>query len=204
MVVIPLMEEFRDRPLLLSAPTLERGVQRLVAAGELPLPACLRCGDGAANGVEVVLECERARARAGGGRRFLIVPGLFWMTWREEEWVEIRGRDTVVRTPVALCAECRGQLRGQATPGHLKSLLLTILLLAVSGLVGYFHLVAGVALAVVGLVVLGWLGPRVFRRRQQALKALLRRVPVYHQVLERYPWAVVNVSEAAPDEWGSG
>jgi hypothetical protein len=55
-VVVPLLEEFRDHPVLLSAPTVERRVRRLVAEGVLPsTDACLRCGDAAAKPVGIDL-----------------------------------------------------------------------------------------------------------------------------------------------------
>src|SRR5207253_2316210 len=109
-------------------------------------------------------------------------------TWWEEERVEIRGRDTDVAAPICLCAECCRQLRGPARSG---SGFLAVALLAVSGLLAYFHLVSGVGLAVFGLALLVWWRRRVSRRRQRALKGLLRKVPAYRQILEQYPWAVV-------------
>jgi hypothetical protein len=205
-VIVPLLDEFRDRPFLLSAASLERRVQRMIAEGELPsTDGCIRCGEGrAAQEVNVTLECERYTARAHGGQRFLIFPSLWvgwlWVAWwREEEWVEIRGRDTDVPTPICLCAECRRQFRGPARP---VSLLLAALLLAVSGLVGYFDVMAGVGLGAVGLVLLGWQRRRASNRRQRALKGLLRKVPVYRQVLENYPQAVVLVPQEELDSRG--
>src|SRR5262249_16479833 len=143
-VVIPLLEEFRDHSVLLSAATLELRVRRLIAEGVLPgTDACLQCGDGAAQPVAIKLECERYTARVSGGRRFLIIP-LFWVfvwtTWREPEQLEIRGRDTDVPTPVGLCAECWRKL---SAPAASRYLLVIALLLAAVGVVGYFNLVAG-------------------------------------------------------------
>jgi hypothetical protein len=44
-VIVPLLEEFRDCSLLLSSASLERRVERLIAAGVLPsTAACLQCG----------------------------------------------------------------------------------------------------------------------------------------------------------------
>jgi hypothetical protein len=188
-VIVPLLEEFRDRPLLLSAATLERRVQRLVAEGELPFGgACLQCGEeGGADLVKVSLECERYKVREHGGVGFLVLPWL-WVVWRQEKWVEIRGRDTDVTAPVRLCEECRREVRGAPGPGLLFPV---AVLLAVSGLVGYFHVAAGVGLAAAGLVLLVWRRRRAFRTRQRALKEMLRKVPLYRQVLQRYPRAIV-------------
>jgi hypothetical protein len=70
-------------------------------------------------------------------------------------------------------------------------MILAVLLLAFSGVVGYFHLVAGIGLAVVGLALLVATRCLVLRGWQRVLKGLLRKVPLYRQVLERYPYAVV-------------
>src|SRR6516165_5965018 len=71
-VVVPLLEEFRDRPVLPSAATVERRVRRLIAEGMLPSNAvCLRCNNVKARVMNVDLECERYTARKRGGQRFL-------------------------------------------------------------------------------------------------------------------------------------
>jgi hypothetical protein len=144
--------------------------------------------------VKVALECERYKVREHGGWGLLVLP-WFWVAWREEKWTEIRGRDTDVPAPVRLCAGCHRELRDPAGPGYL---LPATLLLAVSGLAGYFHVAAGVGLAAVGLVLLAWLRRRASRGRQRGLKGLLRKVPVYRQVLERYPRAVVVMPQGGP------
>jgi hypothetical protein len=190
-VVVPLLDEFRERPDLVSASTIERRVIRLVAEGELPLTGtCARCGAAEDGITRVILVCERYTARSGGGERFLIVPfitGVFWMSWREEEWTEIRGRDTDVIAPVCLCGLCLRHLRGR--PGRAY-------LLPAAAAVGAGVLV-GLANPVVGIVV-GWAGlvgvalwRRASRRgRQRELKQVLGRVPAYRQVLTRYRHAV--------------
>src|SRR5437660_1576113 len=70
-VVVPLLEEFQVRPVLLSAASLQRRVQRLVAEGELPIvSACARCGDvRTAQVVRVDLVCEKFWTRSSGGPR---------------------------------------------------------------------------------------------------------------------------------------
>jgi hypothetical protein len=191
-VVVPLLEEFRDHPVLLSATTVEGRIRRLIAEGVLPsTDACLRCGDVTAQLVGIDLQCERYKARASGGQRVLIIPflwGVFWATWREPERLEIRGRDTDVPAPVGLCEECRHQLRAPVAFWYVA---LTAFLLAASCIVGYFLPVAGIGLAVVALALLVVTRHLAVQSWQGALKGLLRKVPVYRQVLERYPWAVV-------------
>jgi hypothetical protein len=191
-VVVPLLEEFSDHPVLLSASTIERRVRRLIAEGLLPsTDACLRCGNEAVEPLGTALQCERYTARVSGGQRFLIIPllwGFVWARWGEPERLEIRGRDTDVPAPCSLCKACRGQLR---TPGASWYLLLTAVLLAASGVVGYFNFVAGIGLAAVGLVALVVTRCLILRRWQNVLKGLLCKIPVYRQVLKRYPYAVV-------------
>jgi hypothetical protein len=199
-VVVPLLEEFCDHPVLLSAATVERRVRRLIAEGVLPsTEACLRCGDGVAEPVGIDLQCERYTTRASGGQRFLIIPllwGLVWASWREPERLEIRGRDTDVPAPVGLCAVCQRQLRVPAASWYL---LLTALLLVACGIVGYFNVGAGIGVAVVGMVLLVVTRRLALRSWQTGLRALLRKVPVYRQVLERYPRAVVVMPREGPD-----
>jgi hypothetical protein len=198
-MVVPLREEFRDHPVLLSAATVECRVRRLIAEGVLPsTDACLRCGDVAAQPVDVELQCERYTARAAGGQRFLIIPlfwGVVWASWREPERLEIRGRDTDVPAPVGLCVACRRQLRAPSASGYV---LLTALLLAACGVVGYVNLVAGIALGVVGMALLVVMRGLALRGWQRMLRGLLRQIPVYRQVLERYPRAVVVMPKEGP------
>jgi hypothetical protein len=195
-VVVPLLDEFRDHPVLLSAATVERRIRRLIAEGVLPGNAvCLRCSDDKAQVMNVDLECERYSVRTHGGQRFLVIPliwGFLWATWREEKRVEVRGRDTDVPTPFALCAACQHQLR---PPARSLYLLLGALLLAASGALGYFSPAIAVGTAAVGLALLVLMRAFAVRRWQRSLKGLLGKVPAYRQVLEKYPRAVVVLSE---------
>jgi hypothetical protein len=150
--------------------------------------------------VNVNLECERYTARAHGGQRFLVIPflwGFLWAAWREEERVEIRGRDTDVAAPIALCANCQCQLRA---PSGALYLLFTVLLLAASGTLAYFSLAIGVGTAAAGLILLLLMRRLTIRSWQQALKVLLRKVPVYRQVLQRYPCAVIVFAHKGADK----
>ncbi len=208
-VVVPLLEEFRVRPHLLSAASIERRVRRLIAAGELPAAdTCACCGAEQAEVVRIELECERYTARAYGGERFLILPVfsfVFWMTWREEERVEVRGRDTDVPAPVCLCALCKSRFyrrAGWAYPA------LTALAVAAGGLVAlalflgelpvYLDVLAGLGVVLIGLLGLALWRRRDFQSRQRQLKALLSQVPLYRQVLERYRNALVVLPPEAP------
>jgi hypothetical protein len=192
-VVVPLLEEFQNRPLLLSAASVERRVQRLVAEGELPADdACARCGEvRATEVVETCLECEKSRTRTYGGFRFLIFPG-FWVWWHEERRVEVRGRDTVVPVPLCLCRECGSRLGG---PNRGASLAVVVSVLTVSALLTYFGVALGVGVGAAGLALWFWQKRRAWQRRQRELKSLLRHVPVYRQLLDKYPYATVLSSD---------
>jgi hypothetical protein len=195
-VVVPNLEEFQERSDLLSAMTIERRIPRLIAAGELPpSDGCARCGLArTADFTPIRLECERYTARSGGGQRLLIVPlfsALLWVWWREEEWVEIHGRDTDVFAPLCLCDQCRRHLRGRAGDIYWLTGALAI---AVGMLVGIANIVAGIGVAavgVLGVLLWRWIARRT---RQRELKQLLRRVPVYRQVLADYPDTIVVVA----------
>jgi hypothetical protein len=193
-VVVPLLDEFRDRPVLLSAATIERRVRRLIAAGELPLiDWCLNCGEvGTAGVVNLQLDCERASTRTSGGRRFLILP-FFSLTWHEEVRVEIHGRDTLLEAPVALCQGCRPHL---ARPPAWRSFLVAAGLLVLSGFLAYCDVLIGVSVMTIGLALFAGQRYLAERRRQRGLKEMLRRVPAYRQILDRYRYAVVLLPRA--------
>jgi hypothetical protein len=176
--------------------TIERRIPRLIAAGELPpSDGCARCGPaGTADFTPIRLECERYTARSGGGERFLVFPlfsALLWVWWREEQWVEIHGRDIDVRAPLCLCEQCRRHLRGRSGAAYR---LIGALAIALGVLFGIANVGAGIAVAAVGILgvlLWRWLARRT---RQRQLKQLLRRVPVYRQVLADYPNTVVVVA----------
>jgi hypothetical protein len=203
-VVVPTPEEFQGSSLLLSAMTVERRVRRLLAAGELPPPgACARCGRWPDVGVvDLWLECERSQVRAtGGSRPPLVLPFLsviLWLAWWEEERrVEILGHDTAVPVPLAFCPECA---RGLPCPRGAADLAAGAAVLALSACVSYFTLLAGIALGLVGLAAVLWWAWRRRLRWHRDLKALLRQVPAYGQLLDQYRFATVVV----PDDGAAG
>ena len=193
-VEVPLLEEFEACADLLSATTVEARIFRLVATGDLPaLGQCLECeAAGTRKVLRAVLDCERYTTHSEGGLRFLYIPFLFWAVWTEERRVEVRGHDTIVPAPVCVCGPCQKRLRQR------RGLPLTWILLAIfpmACILAFFHLAAGVLVAfaglLVGLPVFGLLRFLAHRRQQRSLRDLLRRVPVYRQMLDSYPGAVV-------------
>jgi hypothetical protein len=201
-VVVPLLDEFRERPHLLSAATLERRIRRLLAEGELPdTDACRGCGNEDARIVKVVAACERRSVHTSGGPSFLFIPlpwGFLWATMREETRVELRGRNTDIPTPISLCPACHRGLRRPSRP--LDGLALGLLLLAVIVLIfvvfnGYPLFLIGIGAAVVGMILVPWRRSRAWKRWDEAVKGLLRKVPVYRQVLEDYPHATIIIPQ---------
>jgi hypothetical protein len=95
--------------------------------------------------------------------------------------------------PLALCRDCA---RGLPCPSGGTDLAATAAVIAVSALVGYFSWVAGIAMGLVGLTAVLWRRQRRRVRWQRDLKALLRKVPAYGQLLDHYPFALVVL----PDE----
>jgi hypothetical protein len=202
-VEVPLLEEFDGRPNLPSAPTVEDRIAMLIADGELPpLGGCARCGhSNSAEKVDLKLECERYTAYAHGGDRFIIIPFFlftFWMWWSEEKRLEIVGRDTFIAAPICLCKGCQSLLRARDGWSYFGCAILAI---ALGGTIGYFDWVIGLVAAMTGLIAVAIWKRLVFTSRQKHLKTLLRKVPVYKQVLTSYPLALVIVPpQRDPDD----
>jgi hypothetical protein len=193
-VVVPLLEEFRQRPRLLSAPTLERRIQRLIAEGELPgTDACVRCGEPkGARAVIVRLECERTWVRKVGGSAGVLITPWFYVVWEGTEEVETHGRDTDYSLPLVVCPDCRRLLGGMSRTTCLAVAAPT---LVISLLLAFFSWALVVAVFAVAFVLLWVVANRAARRQQRVVKNLLRGVPVYRQLLERYPRATAVLRE---------
>jgi hypothetical protein len=187
---VPLLEELQTGRALISAATIERRIRRMISSGDLPADRlCARCGStDVTRPVDANVECERYRTKTSGGFRFLPIPGLFWVYWREEKRTETLGRDTDVKVVFHLCDGCRQQFRD---PGGWAWLIIAAALTAAVGVMVYLSSWAGLALLLVALGLPWWLRLRALKRRQRAIKQVLRVVPVYKQLLDRYPNALV-------------
>jgi hypothetical protein len=193
-VVVPLLEELDTGRVIVSAASIERRIRRMIASGDLPAGrSCERCETpDVGQRVNATIQCERYRSRTSGGLRFFYFPGLFWVYWNEEKRTEILGRDTDVPAPFCLCDECRNRLpRPRAAP----YLLLTVGLTTAAALLISQTSWVGVLLLPLALGIPWWLLRRALKRRQRAIKQALRRVPVYRQLLDRSPQAVVVLPE---------
>ena len=132
--------------------------------------------------------CERYSTRTSGGLRFLWLPGLLRITWREEQRTEILGHDTDVPAPFNLCDICRQQLGASSA---WRYWLLAALLAGAGVLLLSLDSWAGIPFLTLAIILPYWLRLRAWQRQQRALKGLLRGVPVYGQLLAKYPQAVV-------------
>jgi hypothetical protein len=207
LVVVPLIEEFSSRPVLNSAPTVELRIRRMLKLGELPNTTfCVRCGG--SNGIRVWtldLWCEESSVHASGGPRLLIIPGLIAVSYYEERRVEIHGRDNVVPVPICVCSACKEQadqwdetvvrippswLVGVSVA--LVSMILVAVIFADPTLV-WVWIFSGLILGVSAGVLMSFRRPvvKTDRKRQEACKEMLRRVPAYRQLLQKYPFATV-------------
>ncbi len=162
----------------------------MIANNELPYAQeCARCGDRmAARVVKATVECERYRARTTGGLRYIWIPFLFHMWWTEEERTELFGHDTDMPAPISLCPDCKKQLgESRVWPYWLIAALLGGISISLYFVVYW----AGLILLPLSLALPFLLRRRMGKRRQRALKELLRVEPVYGQLLDRYPYGTV-------------
>jgi hypothetical protein len=192
-VVVPPPEEFQGRTVVLSAATVERRIHRLLAAGELPsMRACMRCGqERDVETVNLLVDCEQSEVRTSGGWtvNWSPLPFVDVPVWKEELHVEVLGRDTIIPAPLALCPDCTRVL---PCPKGRVDLAAAAAVIALSVFVGYYSWVAGLATGLLGLAAILWRRQRRWVRWQRDLRALLRKVPAYGQLLDMYPFALVG------------
>jgi hypothetical protein len=185
---VPLLEEFQEKPDLISCGTVEDRIGMLISAGEIPrVGKCGHCGEYTNSVIDAKLDCERYTAHHEGGMRFIYIPGLFWATWHEKETVEIHGHDTVVPAPLCLCTECQIKLRAPTS----KFCIVLAVFLVLATLALFLHYIAALALVVVGIVATALTRRGEVRARQRVLKGILGQTPVYRQMLKSYPYAIV-------------
>jgi len=172
-------------------------IPHLIAAGDLPPPACLACGAPGERTVGAVAECERSW-ESGGGRGWwvaLFLLGPLWALLLRRGGGETLGHDLYVPVGFRLCGRCR---RPAPRTGLILALrVLKFVALAVGVGLAFWSLPVGAAVFAAGLL-LWWAEAAARRDAQAAVKRLLRKVPVYAQLLREYPEARVVWEE--PDE----
>jgi hypothetical protein len=112
-------------------------IRRMIADGELPpRNVCLVTGRFTKDTADVVVQCERVWKRGPGKATwaFAIFAAIFlpfWVLWimldhysGKEKRQEL-GRDTLVRIPLRVCAECNDRLR-RMSQWRLRRLLRTV------------------------------------------------------------------------------
>jgi hypothetical protein len=165
-------------------------IPHMIDAGELPAPACLGCGAPGETTVEAVAECERAW-ETGGGRGWWLaffVIGIWALVLRQASRGDTVGRNLYVSVPFRLCPRCRRPAPRTGLILFLRVLKFVVLAAGVG--LAVLSLRAGFAVVGAGLL-LWWAEARARRGAQATMKRLLRRVPVYAQLLREYPEAQV-------------
>ncbi len=104
----------------------------LVSEGQLPVGSHCVCCQVATDGtLACFVECERPYRNSRGFWESLLLFGLgAWalaaIAWRDHERTEVHGRETLVKTPLRMCAQCQSQFHGTARSQELKELLKTV------------------------------------------------------------------------------
>lgn len=192
-VIVPAAEEFYERPVLISAATVERRVRRLIVAGRLPADReCACCGSLHAGVLDTALVCELECGASLGRAGWLLVPELLCAAWQEGR-VQTLGRDNIVPVPVRACSECVTSLREPWRPHwvYLVGLAVVIrlaLFVTTPTLAAFF---GGWALLALFFASVAWWDAYRARKWQREWKRLLGRVNVYDQLLREYPHATV-------------
>jgi hypothetical protein len=192
-VQVPSLAELRRQA---GLPTYEVNpadlIEEMLAAGELPHSCmCVRCGDTTAEVLAARAECEKVWVpRSGGWYVGGLVGGIpFFFGDRDDG--EPQGRNLTVLVPIALCPDCQQRL----VPEYLIPI---FRVLAVANLAAGFIFLAWSIWAALLLPLAGllWWGQKLcIRRQQRAFKAVLRQVPIYARLLERYPEAQIQWPE---------
>ena len=195
-VSVPLLSDLRRAAGLDAYPeNPARKIERMRAVGELPVgDTCARCDDPTDDVLDLVAECETAWATQHVGESrvvgVIVVSGLpIPIPVAEMEEGETKGQALTVCVPVRLCRACRRPLpKPWVGPG--------LLAVEVGTFLAAWALVCALspwALLLLPAAALVWCFDRRLRRREQGyLQGVLREVPVYRELLERYPSAVIR------------
>jgi hypothetical protein len=191
-IKVPSFGELRQRaglPANNVSPALM--ITHLQEKGELYPPAdCVWCGAESDDVLHFRVECERQWVKREGGFSwvlYLVSPIAAIASYSREQTREF-GKDTIFLLPVTVCPNCRGRLL--APPQRHIAVIARLLLLLTGLATVFFRALVGAAL-LAGFVVT-WLMARFWRKEPyDPLKGTLRKVPLYAQLLDRYPEAAV-------------
>lgn len=169
-------------------------IDQQVRDGVLPPPDCIACGMATDDVLPVVAECERRNVRMKGGVYWPIalLTGGHVMIRSEERLVSEHGRDLSVKLPIRVCAFCR------KAPSHRVLLWFCRVLRYVFPVIGIALLATsktslrGLWFFAVPFLILGF--ERLIEQRESnGLKHLVSQVPLYAQLLRRFPDARVTI-----------
>jgi len=173
-------------------------IEQMLKEGELPpVQPCARCGNPTDEVLDAVAECESSWAGGQSVRPDVVDPevalGIAVGFVEVEELVEVeedeaKGGNLIVPVPIRMCRGCQRRL--------LQVWLVPVFRTAELGaaLAGWALLFAWSAWAGLLLPAAGvlWLMERrARRRRQSAIQGVLRQVPVYGELFDRYTDAEV-------------
>jgi hypothetical protein len=109
-------------------------IRQKLADGQLPTEIkCVNCGAETDGVLRCVVECERPWAAGGGFWKhfllFLCAPVFLWgQLGRDYKCPEVLGRETVVKTPLRICAKCLTKLGEPPNARDLRVLLRAVAL----------------------------------------------------------------------------
>src|SRR5205823_3426691 len=147
---------------------------------------CVHCDGVTSDTITVTAECEKA---VSSGPPFIAWLIAFWFLGilafllRQRDQAEY-GRNLYLHLPVRLCRPCQRKFSRRSLAFGLG------FIAVVAALIGVVQVAVGLAwgwLMLVGAVVAGWTAARAMQRRRAALKNLLARERIYHQLLQHYP-----------------
>jgi hypothetical protein len=162
-------------------------IEDLLAHGELPTAhACVYCDTVTSDTIIVIAECETTVSTGPGLITWLVAwwfLGIFAILLRQPDEVTY-GRNLYVHMPVRLCRPCQRRFKSRLVGFGLG------FIAVVAALSGIAQVAAGVTWGwgiLAGSVLTIWAAIVARKRRWAALKNVLARERIYHQLLQRYP-----------------
>lgn len=185
-LVVPLKAEFDRQPLLKTASTVPRRIERLHLAGELFGRECVGCGvEDGSRVIHVAFECLRSRLHLSGDPPLLPIPDFGTLFLLRPVAPVVPGRDFFLNLPFRICPHCRASLDPPpAAPVYLG---VALAVLVVSGLLGatfgLLYSLFGVPLL---LAALGYTRAILFARHQNQCRTMLARVGSHAHLLWQF------------------
>jgi hypothetical protein len=172
----------------------------MLAHGELPTaPTCLCCDTATSDTIIVTAECEKTVSTGPTSTMWLIAwwfLGPFAILLRKRDEAAY-GRNLYVHLPVRLCRPGQRKFSSRLLEFGLGFIAILTTLIGV-GLVASGNAWGWIVL--LGSILVCWTAIAARKRRRAALKNVLARERVYHQLLKKYPDAnLLFASHDGPD-----